>query len=318
MALYLTEAEVQSLVTMDDAITALRDGFNQWGKGGTATLPRGRLGLPGNKRLNLMASVIPASDVFGIRAYYSLASGANNLVLLFSIEDTRLLAIIESRWASATRTGAASGLATGLMARKDASSVAIIGTARQAGPQLHAMKAVRPISRITAHSRDQAHREDFAARMTDELGIPVSTAATAEACVEGADIIVTMTNSKTPVLRGSWLKPGQHINAAGANSANCRELDDAAVLAADIKAVDDLSQARIEAGAFMEMTAEGSLDWGDIHELGTLVQGEVPGRDNDGQITLYKSLGIPLEDVAFARIIHARAVEQGVGSEFAS
>ncbi len=317
MALYLTEAEVQGLVTMEDAIAALKDGFGQWGKGGTATLPRGRLALPGNKRLNLMASVIPPADVFGIRAYYSLASGANNLVLLFSIEDTRLLAVIEARWASATRTGAASGLATGLMARKDASSVAIIGTARQAGPQLHAMKAVRPITRIAAHSRDQAHREDFAARMTDELGIPVTAADSAEACVDGADIIVTMTNSKTPVLRGSWLVPGQHINAAGANSADCRELDDAAVLKADIKAVDDLSQARIEAGAFMEMTDEGSLDWADIHELGALVQGEAEARTNDDQITLYKSLGIPLEDVAFAKMIHSRAVEQGVGTDFA-
>ncbi len=317
MALYLTEAEVQSLVTMEDAIAALADGFGQWGKGGTATLPRGRLPLPGGKRLNLMASAIPGSDVFGIRAYYSLASGGNNLVLLFSITDTRLLAIIESRWASATRTGAATGLATRLMARKDAGSVAIIGTAHQAAPQLHAVSAVRPITRVAAYSRDQGRRETFAARMTDELGIPVTAAPTAEACIDGADIVITMTNSTTPVLQGSWLVPGQHINAAGANSANRRELDDDAVLKADIKAVDDKAQARIEAGAFIELVEEGRLEWADIKELGTLVQGEVPGRTGDDQITLYKSLGIPLEDVAFAKMIYSRAKEQGVGSEFA-
>lgn len=316
MALYLTEAEVQSLVTMEDAIAALADGFGQWGQGGTATLPRGRLALPGGKRLNVMASAIPGSDVFGIRAYYSLASGANNLVLLFSIADTRLLAIIEAKWASATRTGAATGLATRLMARADAARVAIIGTARQAAPQLHAVKAVRPITHIKAYSRDQGHRETFCARMSDELGIDVTAAASAEACVDGADIVITITNSKTPVLRGSWLAPGQHINAVGANSADRRELDDDAVLRADIKAVDDLAQARIEAGAFMELTQQGQLAWSDIQELGALVQGEAPGRSGDDQITLYKSLGIPLEDVAFAKMIYGRAQERGVGREF--
>ena len=183
--------------------------------------------------------------------------------------------------------------------------------------KLHAVSAVRPITRVTAYSRDAGHREDFAARMTGELGIEVTAAPSAEACVDGADIIITITNSKTPVLQGSWITPGMHINAAGANSPDSRELDDDAVLKAHIKAVDDLSQARIEARAFLELTEQGRLDWADIHELGALVQGEAETRTGDDQITLYKSLGIPLEDVAFAKVIYGRAREQGVGSEFA-
>ena len=141
---------------------------------------------------------------------------------------------------------------------------------------------------------------------------------TAEACVREADVVATITKAAEPVCRGEWLKAGAHVNAAGANSADRREVDAETVVRAAVRVTDDRAQAQIEAGEFRDLVAAGRLRWRDVHEIGDLVTGNVSGRSAPSDITLFKSLGIALEDIEFADLIHRRAVEQGVGERIAT
>lgn len=311
MALYLTEADVGALVGIEDAIGALESAFAVWGRDGTANLPRQRLPLP-RRSINLMAAVLPAEGIFGHKAYF----GGCHLFSLFSIEERRLLALIEAGTLGALRTGAASGVATRRLARDDARTVALIGAGRQGRTQLMAMCAVRPIERARVFSRTAEMTKAFAASMSAELGIVVEPSIDSESCVRGADIVITATGATEPVVHGAWLASGSHVNAIGANAYARRELDEEAVLRADLIATDDRSQARIEARELIDLADSGRIDWDDIVELGAIVRNEAPGRPRPDAITVFKSLGIALEDVAFGNVIYRRAVERGIGVEF--
>ncbi|HEX5327340.1 MAG TPA: hypothetical protein VFW75_11780, partial [Acetobacteraceae bacterium] len=207
MALYLTEDDVAALAGVEDAIAALDAAFACWGRDGTVNLPRQRLPLP-QRSLNLMAASYPAAGVFGHKAYFS---GCFYLTL-YSVPERRMLALIEAGGLGALRTGAASGVATRRMARDDARTVALIGVGRQAATQLRAVCAVRRIERVRVYSRTAETRETFAGAMRSGLGVAVEPAADAESCVRGADIVITATNSATPVVLGNWLSPGCHVN----------------------------------------------------------------------------------------------------------
>jgi ornithine cyclodeaminase/alanine dehydrogenase-like protein (mu-crystallin family) len=311
VALYLSEADVGALVGIDDAVTALENAFARWGKDGTENLPRQRLKLPG-RGFNLMTAALPAEDVFGHKGYFT----GCHLFALYSISGRRLLALIEAGTLGALRTGAASGVATRRLARTDATSVALIGGGKQGRTQLLAVCAVRRIGRVRVFSRTKGNREEFAARMSAELGIPVDPADDAERCVRGADIVIAATKSAEPVVLGDWLAPGTHVNAIGANAYARRELDDAAVLRAGLVVTDDRAQAKIEARELIDLVAGGGLRWEEVVELGDLVRGVHSGRMDTGQITVFKSLGIALEDVAFGNLIYRRALERGLGAEF--
>lgn len=313
MALYLTEADVAALVGIDDAIAALEAAFARWGRDGTANLPRQRLPLaPPRRSMNLMAAALPAEGVFGHKAYFS----GCHLFSLYSIEERRLLALIEAGTLGALRTGAASGIATRYLARDDARTVALIGTGRQARTQLTAICAVRPIERVRVFSRTAETCSAFAAATRAELGIPVEAAASAEACVRGADIVIAATSAAEAVVHGDWLSPGCHVNAVGANAYARRELDDACILRAGVVATDDRAQAQIEARELIDLVHAGRMNWDDVVELGAVVRGEGRRRARPEDITVFKSLGIALEDVAFGNVIYRRAVERGMGSEF--
>lgn len=149
--------------------------------------------------------------------------------------------------------------------------------------------------------------------MAAELGRDVSPAASAEACVAGADVVVLITKSATPVCRSEWLADGTHVNGAGANAADRRELDPAIMRRARVLVTDDREQAKVEAAEFIDLAAAGTLSWGDVRELGDLVSGTAGGRTSPADLTVFKSLGIALEDVAFAELILRRAVEAGAG-----
>jgi ornithine cyclodeaminase/alanine dehydrogenase len=310
MPLFIREEDVDSLVDVTDAIDALEEAFRHWRRDGTESLPRQRLPLP-PRTLNLMAASLPALGICGHKAYF----GGCYHVTLCSIEDRRLLAVIEAGRLGAIRTGAASGVATRYLARADASVVGMIGTGRQARTQLLAMNAVRPLRGVRVFGRDAARRRAFAAEMAAVLSCEVEPGDTAEACVRDAHIVVAATNSREPVVHGDWLAPGTHVNAIGANGYARRELDDAAVLRAALVATDDRDQARSEARELIDLTRDGKLDWDDVVELGDLVQGHHPGRGGDSDITLFKSLGIALEDIAFGKVIYDRALAAGRGME---
>lgn len=313
MIRYIAENDVRALATIEDAIASLEAAFGQWQQGGTANLPRRRLPLPGGRALNHMAASLPSADAFGYKAYFTLPGGRSQLVFLYSISEGRLLAMIEAGAFGRLRTAAASAVATRHLARADARTVGLIGAGTHGRVQLKAMTAVRPIARAQVFSRTAETRERFARQAAAELGIEVVAAPTARAAAEGADIVITATKGGGDVLFADWIGPGVHVNAMGANAASQRELEDALVLKADLLVVDDREQSKIESGELIGLAAAGRLEWESLIELGDVVRGRAPRRTGDAQITLFNSLGLALEDIAFGRLVYDRAVARGVG-----
>ena len=310
-AIYITEADVQRLVTVKDAIATLEELFATWGQPSTANIPRRRARLPGGA-LNLMGASYGAKNVYGLKAYAAMKGGQFH-TLLYSSVDGKLKAMIEADLFGQLRTGAASGLATKLMANPDARTLGMIGVGRQSRTQAVAVCAVRPIKRVNVFARTPESRESYARSLEKELGTEVRPATSAEACVAEADVVVTITKSAEPVCRAGWLAKGVHVNAAGANSGDRRELDGETVLRATVKVTDHVEQARMEAGEFRDLVAAEKLDWSDVRELGEVVTGKIKGRTSPSDLTLFKSLGIALEDVAFGELVYQRALAAGVG-----
>jgi alanine dehydrogenase len=309
--LYLTEDDVQRLVNVKDAIAALEMLFNTWIDPATVNLPRQRARI-GKGSFNLMGAAWGAGDTFGLKAYYGVGGGRFH-VLIYSSRDGSLRGMIEADHLGRMRTGAASGLATGLLANPEARTLGVIGAGRQALTQVEAVCAVRKIETVRVFARTAEHRETFAKAIERTLHVAAKPAPSAEAAIGDADVVVTITKSAEPVLRANWLKSGVHVNAAGANAAERCEVDAETVLRATVRATDHLAQARLEAGEYRDLVAAGRLKWQDIAELGDLLAGKAPGRRGPADITLFKSLGIALEDIAFADLIVRRAHEQGAG-----
>jgi ornithine cyclodeaminase/alanine dehydrogenase-like protein (mu-crystallin family) len=311
-AIYITEADVGRLVTVKDAIAALEELFASWGQLSTWNIPRRRAPLPGGS-FNLMGASYGAKNVYGLKAYAGMKGGQFH-TLLYSSTEGKLKAMIEADLFGQLRTGAASGLATQLLANPDAQTLGMIGVGRQSRTQAIAVCAVRPIKRVLVFARTPESREAYARSLEKELGIEVRAAASAEACVREANVVVTITKSAVPVLRGEWLAKGTHVNVAGANAGDRREVDGETVLRSAIRVTDQLEQAMTEAGELRDLVAADKLKWTDVRELGDLVSGRAPGRQSPSDITLFKSLGIALEDVAFGELVYQRALAAGVGT----
>ncbi len=309
--LYLTEDDVRSLVTVKDAIATLELLFETWPDPATVNLPRQRAPV-GKGTFNLMGAAWGASELFGLKAYYGAAGGRFH-VLLYSARDGGLKAMIEADNLGRMRTGAASGLATKILANPQARTLGVIGAGRQALTQVAAVCAVRKIETVRVFARTAEHREGFAREIERKLRVAAKPAPSAEAAIGDADVVVTITKSAEPVLRANWLKSGVHVNAAGANAASRREVDAETVLRSTVRATDHLAQAQLEAGEYRDLVAAGRLQWQDIVELGDILTEKAPGRRGPADITLFKSLGIALEDIAFADLIWRRAIERGVG-----
>jgi alanine dehydrogenase len=310
-AIYITEADVARLVTVKDAIATLEELFATWGQLSTWNIPRRRAPLAGGA-FNLMGASYGAKNVYGLKAYAGMKDGQFH-TLLYSSADGKLKAMIEADMFGRLRTGAASGLATRLLANPDAETLGVIGAGRQSRTQVVAVCAVRAIKRILVFTRTPESREAYARSLEKELGIEARAVASAEACVSEATVVVTITKSAVPVFRGEWLAKGAHVNVAGANSGDRREVDGETVLRSAVKVTDHREQAMLEAGELRDLVAANKLKWSDVHELGELVTGTAPGRKTASDITLFKSLGIALEDVAFGELVYQRALAAGVG-----
>ncbi|MHB8411914.1 MAG: ornithine cyclodeaminase family protein [Candidatus Acidiferrales bacterium] len=314
MTLLLREADVQSLLTMALAIEAVEDAFRRLTDGSAQFHSRQRLHLPGNSYLHYMAAADGAGGYMGMKIYTSAREGLRFLVPLFRAKTGELLALIEASHLGQMRTGAASGIATKLLARADARNVGIIGTGFQARTQLEAVAAVREIERIRAFGRDMERRERFAREMSKKLGVPVEAAASAEEAVREADIVITSTTASKPVLEGRWLRTGMHINAIGANFPEKAELDAEAVNRADVIFADSREQSKLEAGDLIQAFEGDYSRWNDVKELSDLIAGRVAGRASREEITLFKSNGIAIEDVVTAGRIYELALQRGIGS----
>jgi ornithine cyclodeaminase/alanine dehydrogenase-like protein (mu-crystallin family) len=309
---YLTEEDVRELVTVKDAIATLEGLFATWSDPGSINLPRQRA-RAGKGSFNLMGAAWGPKQLFGLKSYFGGGNGARYHVLLYSAADGYLKAMIEADNLGQMRTGAASGLATKLLAKPDARTLGVIGSGRQAFTQVAAVCAVRPIADIRVFSPTPEHRDEFARELERELRVPAKPAASGEAAVAEADVVITITKSAEPVLRAGWLKPGVHVNAAGANASTRREIDGETVLRSTVRATDQVKQAKEEAAEYRDLISTGRLRWSDVVELGDIVTGKVAGRRGPADVTLYKSLGIALEDIAFAELILKRATERGLG-----
>jgi len=313
MPVILTEQDVRALLDMPAAIRAVEESLLRQSAGDGWIHPRRRLALPDRVFLNYMFAADQKAGWMGAKLY-SVAHGvARFMVLLYRAESGELTALIEADYLGQVRTGAASAVATKYMARPEARVLGIIGTGTQARTQLAAVSEVRELQTIRAFGRDRGRLENYCREMSQALRKPVTPAASAEETVRGADIVITATNSMTPIVSGAWLAAGTHINAIGANFAQKRELESDAVDRAAIIAVDSIQQANIESGDLIQAFGDDNARWQQVRELCEIVAGKRPGRKNPEQITLFKSNGIASWDLAVAARVFERAEKEGLG-----
>lgn len=314
MALFLREAEVEALLTLPDAISAVEDAFGMLGSGEAADHPRGRAGA-GGAVLNAMWAIAPTIGAMGVKSYPIVRSdvtqSSTSTFVLYNLPEGRLEAIMEADTLGQLRTGAASAVATKHLARPESKVLTVFGAGWQAESQVAALARVLPnLERVLVVGRSEERRDRFVAKMEENLGVTVE-AADPEEAVRAADVLVTITGSTEPVFDGAWLEPGIHINAAGSNFAGKRELDEVAVGRAGLVVADSAEVARLESG---DLISNG-FDWGRLQEVGAVVVGKAPGRRTQGEITLFESHGLALEDLACAAKVLDRARDAGAGAE---
>jgi len=315
MTLHISEAEARAVLTMPIAVEAVEVISRKQATGEVVVHPRRRFELPGGGFFHYMAAADFSLGFVAMKQYTFVRGKLRFLVPIYEMSTGDLLALIEADYMGQLRTGAASGVATKYLARKDASVAAIIGTGGQAKTQLEAIAAVRKLESARAYGRDAAKREQFSEEMAKRLGIPVHICSSAAEAVHGADIVSTATTASQPVVFGANLSPGVHINAIGANHAHKRELDDEAVASADIIVVDSVEQSRQEAGDLIIAFHGDESCWTGVKKLSEIVAGKASGRTSDSEVTLFKSNGIASWDLAVAIKVYAMAREKGLGRE---
>jgi ornithine cyclodeaminase len=299
MALLLREADVEQLLTMSTTIELVERVHREYSTGQAIDVPRERTRLP-KAALHILQGAVPSAGVFGYKAYTSSREGVRFLVYVFSAERGSLEGIVEANRLGMMRTGAAGGVAARWLARPDAKVAGIFGSGWQAQGQLEALAAVRKLERVKVYSRTAAKVAKFCERMGGKLGIPVVPAASAEDAVKGSDIVVTITTSATPVFDGEWIAPGTHVNAAGSNSLLRQEIDEATVRKCDPIVVDSRPSAIKEAGDLLPALEKGRIHAGGLTELGEVIAGIRPGRTSAGQVTLFESQGMAMQDLIIA------------------
>lgn len=312
--LYLTEAEVARVLTMELALETTATAFRKMALEEAENQPRQRV-----RTDHVMLHVLPAAaktlGAIGFKAYTTSKAGAKFHVTLFDPKQGGITAMVEADLLGQFRTGAASGVATKKLARADSSTVGLFGTGKQARTQLLAVCGVRPIKKAFVYCRDAERRKAFASQMSQETGAEVVPVEKAEEAAQGHDIVITATNSREPVLFGEWIGPGQHLNLAGSNFLANAETDPEVFRRAQVVAVDSKDQAKIEAGDIDKAVKAGAIHWSDVLEFAPLFIGRYPGRESPQDVTLFKSLGLGIEDIALAVKVVELAKQQGLGRE---
>jgi ornithine cyclodeaminase/alanine dehydrogenase-like protein (mu-crystallin family) len=308
LPLYLTEAEVGELLTPADALEAVEGCFRRLEAGAVENTPRKRVRLEGGM-FAVMSAVDRELGFAGLKSYAWLEEGTPFVVVLFDTEKAELAAVIEADKLGQLRTGAASGVAAKHLAREGAVSLGVIGCGWQARSQVACIREALPgLEQVVAFCRSEDRLDEFCREVGAEA---------AESHREAAaqDVVVTVTTSRDPVLRGEWLRPGALVCAIGANDPRHRELDNVVLECAAFVCCDSVEQARLESGDLIEPVEAGVLDWLEVHELQEVVAGELPGRQADDDIVLFKSNGIAAWDVAIGAVALERAREQGAGTQ---
>jgi ornithine cyclodeaminase/alanine dehydrogenase-like protein (mu-crystallin family) len=311
--LLLSEDEVRQVLTMEMALEAVEQALRKMALDEAQNVPRARVQTD-HAMLHSMSAAVKSLGAMGAKVYATNRKGQSRFVLsLFDGKSGALLSLMQADWLGQVRTGAASGVATQYMSRPDSTEVGLFGTGKQARTQLMAICKVRRIRQVQVYSPNEEHRRLFAAEMSELCQSEVQPVSRPEMAADSKDIVITATTSREPVLFGAWLAQGTHINAIGSNFMGKAELDSAVLQRCAVVAVDSKDQARTEAGDFQQPLEDGALHWSDVRELGQLIVGRYPARKHPEDITLFKSLGIALEDVAVASRVYTRAREAGLG-----
>jgi ornithine cyclodeaminase/alanine dehydrogenase-like protein (mu-crystallin family) len=299
--LYLTETEVAELLSPAEAVEAVEACFRRMAAGEVHNRPRYRLPLE-HGALAVMAASDSGLGYAGAKVYAGFREGARFAVLLFRTEEPELVAVLDADQLGRLRTGAASAVAARFLAREGATSLGVIGCGRQADTQVACIRAALPaIDRVVAYCRTEPALRDFCERNDAEPG--ESHRDPAE-----CDVVVTVTSSPDPVLRGEWIRPGALVCAVGANDGRRRELDNVVLQRASFVCCDSIEDARLESADLIEPVASGVLDWLEVHELQEVVAGETSGRQSEDDVVVFKSNGLAAWDVAAAAaVIEKRA-----------
>lgn len=319
--LLIDDTVVRALLPMRECMQVVAEALEGLARGETILPLRPVMPLPEKRgALAMMPAWMESPPTLGLKVIsffpgnlgspYDSHQGA---VLLFDTENGGLLAIVDASSTTAIRTAAASGVATRLLAREDARALAVLGSGVQARTHLDAMCVARPIEHLHVWSRNPERARAYADWASTRHALRVDVHESVEDAVCQADVICTVTSAREPFLRGAWIPPGAHVNAVGSSLRTMRELDTQAVVRARLF-VDRRESALAEAGDFLIPKAEGAVD--DAHilgEIGDLLLGRLEGRRTRDEVTLFKSLGIAIEDLAAARHVYARALETGAG-----
>jgi len=266
--------------------------------------------------LRVMPAILNGLGVMGYKAMHSTPRvGVRYLVALYDLRSGALLAQMDADWLTQLRTSATAGLGTDLLARAEVQRVGILGSGEQARALLRAMAAVRPFRRVMVFSPTPANRETFARDMSEALDLEVVAVDSAEAAIEGADLVGSAIRpGPRPALSAEWLSPGVHVNAISSVRPEARELDEAVWRKADVVAVDERDHV-FDSGDGRAALASGSIRADDTVELWELVSGKRPGRERPDQITLLKTVGFALLDLVLADAIYKKAKERGLGED---
>jgi alanine dehydrogenase len=306
--LYLTEADVGGLLTPADALAPIEECFRRLARGAIDNRPRTRQVVAADGALAVMSAVDHELGLAGVKTYASVPAGTRFVVVLFDTGAGEVAAVIEADRLGQLRTGAASGVAAKHLARRGARSLGVIGCGFQAETQVQCVRASLPsIEQVVAYCRSEERLRAFCERLDAEPAESHREAA-------DADVVVTVTTSRDPVLRGEWLRPGALVCAVGANDPRRRELDNIVLERAGFVCCDSREQALLESGDLIEPVEAGVLDWLEVHELQEVVAGELNGRQADDDIVVFKSNGLAAWDVAIGAAALERAREREVGT----
>ena len=312
MALFLTEKDVQAVLTMAMAMEGVESAHRDLALGQAMDTPRARTRLP-QTVLHILQGALPAQGVLGYKAYTSNRSGNRFLVHLFDAASGTLLAVIEADYLGMMRTGATSGVAAKWLARPESRVAGVFGSGWQAEGHVRAICAALPLEQVKVFGRRADKLQSFCERMSEATGVAVVPAASPEEAVRGSDLVGTVTTAAQPLFEAEWLESGTHINAAGSNALIRQELSEAVVKRCGLVCVDAVPTALAEAGDLLPLLEKGRLHPRQLLELGDIMIGRQAGRSGPEQITLFESQGMAIQDLAVAVRVLAAAKELGLG-----
>lgn len=303
--LVLDEAQVRHHLPMRDAIDSVQEALIEHGRGRVQTTARSRV-RAGPSTLNVMSAAFPNHGLLGVKAYTTQPLGPEAYYLLFG-RGGHLLCLMEADELGRIRTGATTGVATRHMARPGARRALVVGAGFQAETQVQALAALEGVDSIEVWSRTTSSAQALVGRLQPTVRPALAVVDDLPAAVGGAEIITLVTSSPEPVVMADWLRPGVHINAVGSNRSEEAELDERAVAAARAVVVDSKDQAKMESGELVRAARKGLFSWDDAIELAALLAGRATFQREEDDITVFKSNGLALEDLAVARTVLSRA-----------